>query len=688
MAMSSPDPPSCSKTANNQFTLKIDKLSILVWRRILLVRYYNLLGKENNSDIKWKDFDLKSKIITVSDEEKPFEWMVPHKELMKSSVDVTINNVKLCVISLFYTTQTMLIQGRNSKKWLDLEYEVLKDTVLKIVREKGHNSSLEIDKIIQNVRMASEISGKSDCNEQDKFDSSVNDSSLLEADDQSSLFTNKKQIHSDTDKKQSNKTDNQGKNNENSENTSNESAPCVFPGEEFMKEISILKESMHMIERKLVEKDEKLNKILSVCSELAEKCEKIPDIQTEVNKLKATLNNITNSTDHSVEILEKTNRLQMQINENKDLLNKCNQNSSDVKENMISLSKTHSDVIKSVESMQMKDSTQTKSPVTRGEKIAENKPVKLNFTSDMRSTPSASTLESARVDLQIDSKNSKQNSKIWIVGSSVVKDLDGRKIYRNRITRITTLRDKTIQGAVEFIKSKKINSDIIVLQIGSNDLESAEVDNVMEEYENMVEVIKKEYSNAKLVIGEVLPRYYHDHLITAEFEQKRCQFNLLLKDLCEDRNLELVQYDHVRPTNFYDGIHLNQEGIKMYVKNLKEVINPLVDVRSSENPNVENRRQYNTNQTYNGKGCQQFYQNRPIRNNITWNPGVDYKYNRYNQTNQYMGRSNYNGSFRRYHNSRANNQMSVENENNVYQLLELLLQGLFIDKNEKLYIYV
>ena len=70
MAMSSPDPPTCSKMANNQFTLKIDKYSILVWRRILLIRYFNLLGKESNTDIKWKDFDLKSKIITVSDEKK------------------------------------------------------------------------------------------------------------------------------------------------------------------------------------------------------------------------------------------------------------------------------------------------------------------------------------------------------------------------------------------------------------------------------------------------------------------------------------------------------------------------------------------------------------------------------------------------------------------------------------------
>ena len=56
----------------------------------------------------------------------------------------------------------------------------------------------------------------------------------------------------------------------------------------------------------------------------------------------------------------------------------------------------------------------------------------------------------------------------------------------------------------------------------------------MEEYENMVEIIKKEYSNAKLVIGEILPRYYHERLKTAEFEQVSIEmwnsFNMIMRE--------------------------------------------------------------------------------------------------------------------------------------------------------------
>lgn len=34
----------------------------------------------------------------------------------------------------------------------------------------------------------------------------------------------------------------------------------------------------------------------------------------------------------------------------------------------------------------------------------------------------------------------------WIIGSSLVKDMKAKLIYRYKKTRITTLRDKTVQG--------------------------------------------------------------------------------------------------------------------------------------------------------------------------------------------------------------------------------------------------
>ena len=55
-------------------------------------------------------------MFKLSDEKKTFLWRLPGKDLMKSTTDMTIDRKKLCVINLFYTTNTMLIQRKNSKK--------------------------------------------------------------------------------------------------------------------------------------------------------------------------------------------------------------------------------------------------------------------------------------------------------------------------------------------------------------------------------------------------------------------------------------------------------------------------------------------------------------------------------------------------------------------------------------------
>lgn len=88
--------------------LKLNRDSIYLWRRALLIRYYKILGNEAITNVKWTDYDSKSKIITVSDEKKPFEWKIPVNDLFKSSVHVTIDRKKLFVISLFlhYTNCT------------------------------------------------------------------------------------------------------------------------------------------------------------------------------------------------------------------------------------------------------------------------------------------------------------------------------------------------------------------------------------------------------------------------------------------------------------------------------------------------------------------------------------------------------------------------------------------------------
>lgn len=64
---------------------------------------------------------------------------------------------------------------------------------------------------------------------------------------------------------------------------------------------------------------------------------------------------------------------------------------------------------------------------------------------------------------------------VHIIGSSIVKGLVPNRIYRN--TRVTTLNDKTIEGAIDFANRGKLQGKHIVYQIGSN--ESDEKKNLM-----------------------------------------------------------------------------------------------------------------------------------------------------------------------------------------------------------------
>ena len=96
---------------------------------------------------------------------------------------------------------------------------------------------------------------------------------------------------------------------------------------------------------------------------------------------------------------------------------------------------------------------------------------------------------------------------VWIIGTSITKDLIPKKMYLNKKVRATTLQDKIIAGARNYIKSGKVQSDKIVLQVGSNDLESKTPEEVIQELEDLIE-LKRELPNSKLIIAELLPRFY------------------------------------------------------------------------------------------------------------------------------------------------------------------------------------
>ena len=126
------------------------------------------------------------------------------------------------------------------------------------------------------------------------------------------------------------------------------------------------------------------------------------------------------------------------------------------------------------------------------------------------------------------------------------------------------------------------------MPVGSKDLESKTPDEVIQELEDLISELKRELSSSKLIIAEILPRFYKK--TSSEFDEKILLYSSLLKNFCFDINAEYVNFEQMSSDDFYDGIHLNKYGIKLYVKRVTKVLNPLLGVQTEIKTENESRK--------------------------------------------------------------------------------------------------
>lgn len=91
---------------------------------------------------------------------------------------------------------------------------------------------------------------------------------------------------------------------------------------------------------------------------------------------------------------------------------------------------------------------------------------------------------------------------IWTVGTLIVKDLNGRYIYRIRQTRITTLNDKTIYVAKEYFKVGifSMAHQRVCYRLGQI-MHEGDVNIVLKEYQSQVNFTMLTYPDSKVELG-------------------------------------------------------------------------------------------------------------------------------------------------------------------------------------------
>ena len=257
----------------------------------------------------------------------------------------------------------------------------------------------------------------------------------------------------------------------------------------------------------------------------------------------------------------------------------------------------------------------------------------------------------------------------WLVGSSIVRDLKPKLIYKYKKTRVTTLRDKTIFGATEFLKLGQISTNVMAYQVGSNDLEEKSPEEVIREIESLILSTQKTLPKSQIVINELLPRFYDNLHNRQVYETKRLKFNSMLHELSNNYSIRLVTQQNISQIHYLDGIHLNTDsGTAQYVTNIKEIINTLLDVKRDNTGTKMNRRQgkfHDTNRytqrqdfryrTYN------YRNNRDVQDNT--NQRKDFNINNRYHDNRNNDRQHYNTD--RYDN--RNNDRKHYNTNIYYE---------------------
>ncbi|CAG2231450.1 unnamed protein product [Mytilus edulis] len=484
----------------------------------------------------------KSQLIEIADDKHAFTNKIPKKELFKSAVSITLDKQKLFVITIYYTTKKATIQGQGTSEWLQSEFKVINDTINKIkeIKQKG-NLPCDVDNIFSELKFKK--------NELIDIESPEDLEPIAERVHADKVIDDIEKIHVPSENETQNETFKPNTSVLNNQEGYDQDKMKILESElekirseqtRHKEEITQMKTTIHDLEIELVKQDTELQAVQNLFTNLQTNLNKIENMNEQIDKEKSL--KIKKNEDRLKEMANKRNQEIQQV-----VKNEIEQNIKELQHTIEKEAEEH------VEDQTYHAETKTKNTKVHVESAVDN-----------NSTPTERISE-------------KKNS------SSIIKDIDGKRLYKNRKVKVITLHDKTVFGAIQYIKSFRDKAKHIMFQIGSNDIEQKNPDEVIEEIEELVRVTQRYNPDATITFGEILPRVLSDRYYAKFFNEHRLIFNVQLYELCKDLDLHFVRYDFIQPDYFVDGIHIKGHGIPIMVMSIKRVLNTLLNVKLWEN---------------------------------------------------------------------------------------------------------
>nr|XP_006825658.1 PREDICTED: uncharacterized protein LOC102806397 [Saccoglossus kowalevskii] len=199
----------------------------------------------------------------------------------------------------------------------------------------------------------------------------------------------------------------------------------------------------------------------------------------------------------------------------------------------------------------------------------------LPLVNNNNKTLSQTALENQDKYKLVDYRKKNREIQTLIVGDSMLKNIDIKRIYKN--TQIKTLPGRKIKDIDEYIqRTTNENIQNIVIHVGTNNIsDGCTIESCMEEYRKLINNMKQKYPTAKICVSSIIHRRY-DVNINKNIDV----LNKKLKVMSNNGdNYIYIDNDNISYiTHLYDTVHLNKRGTAVFVKNMKDVIGPLIGV--------------------------------------------------------------------------------------------------------------
>jgi ribonuclease HI len=231
----------------------------------------------------------------------------------------------------------------------------------------------------------------------------------------------------------------------------------------------------------------------------------------------------------------------------------------------------------------------------------------------------------------------KQDIDVLFIGNSHFADFVPKKIYKNKVVKVQTLKEKNIQGATSFVSQCSFAPKVLVLQVSDNPIENNELDSCKTQMQELLCLCRKKFGDAHICVSDSLPRKLKSAEKQQNYDEKCAAFSTFLHELKDIHIIPHPKLVAVTDDLFRDGVHLTRKGLSLLVLDFKSIVNKLLGMKPVSEYIRDNAHQGPSHQSNHGDNYDQNFRPRNFRDK-------NFRLNNQCDNNQCDGHSRHNNN--------------------------------------------